>query len=238
MERVHFVGAGPGDPGLITVRGKELLMEAELLVYTGSLVHPDLIAISPAPEKYDSHGMRLEEIVTLIAGAAKAGKRVVRLHSGDPSLYGAIVEQIAELERQGVEVEIVPGVSSMFAAAAALKTQLTLSGVSDTLVVTRPSGRTLEKDRISEFSRYGVTMVVFLGAERLEEVAAEASCSPDTPAAVVYRASWPDQKIVRGPISEIARLAREAGIERTALLIVGGVVDPIRSGFRRSVLYS
>ncbi|MDH7594037.1 MAG: cobalt-precorrin-4/precorrin-4 C(11)-methyltransferase [Methanomicrobiales archaeon] len=238
MKKVYFVGAGPGDPGLITVKGMRLLKKADLVVYTGSLVNPALVELSPAPMKMDSHGMRLEEIVRLLVKGAEEGKRVIRLHSGDPSLWGAIVEQISQLVEAGIEVEIVPGVSSMFGAAAALRTQLTLAGVSDTLIVTRPAGKTLESDRIRDLSSPDTTMVIFLGTDRLEEIAGRCSYPPDTPAAVVYHATWPDQKIVRGTLAEIPRLAREAGITRSALLIIGSVVEPDRSGFRRSVLYS
>jgi precorrin-4/cobalt-precorrin-4 C11-methyltransferase len=170
--------------------------------------------------------------------AVKAGKTVVRLHSGDPSLYGAIVEQIDELEKRGIAVGIVPGVSSLFAAAAALGTQLTLRGVSESLIVTRPAGKTLKKDQIAELSRQGATMVIFLGAEKLDEITKKLLCPPDTPAAVVYHASWPDQKIVRGTVKDIAKKATDNGIDRTALLVVGGVLDPEKWGHTRSYLYS
>jgi len=237
MNTVYFVGAGPGDPDLITVKGNDLLMRADLLIYAGSLVNPALVARSPAPEKYDSWGMKLPEMVALMREAAMAGKCVVRLHSGDPSLYGAIVEQIAELERDGIAVEVVPGVSSMFGAAAALKTQFTLRGVSESVIITRPAGATLEKDMIPEFSRSGATMVVFLGTEHLEAVVAKAECPPETPAAVVYHATWPDQKVVIGTVADIAAKARAAGIERSALIIIGGVVNATRSAYTNSDLY-
>jgi precorrin-4/cobalt-precorrin-4 C11-methyltransferase len=145
---------------------------------------------------------------------------------------------MAELDRRGIEAEIVPGVSSLFAAAAALKTQFTLRDVSESLVVTRPAGATLERDLIPEFSRLGQTMVVFLGTERMEEILARVECPPDTPAAVVYHASWPDQKVVRGTVADIAQKARAAGIERTALIVIGKAVEGAASGFGRSVLYS
>lgn len=238
METVSFVGAGPGDPDLITVKGLRLVEAADLLVYAGSLVNPVLVDRSRATERLDSHGMALDEIVNAIAGAARAGRRVVRLHSGDPSLYGAIVEQIAGLSARGVPVEIVPGVSSMFGAAAAMKTQLTLRGVSESVIVTRPAGATLDRDQIAEFSRLGATLVIFLGTEHLESITARLACPPTTPAAVVYHATWDDERVVTGTVSEIAALAREAGITRTALLIVGDVVRAGASGFEHSVLYS
>ena len=237
MEPVYFVGAGPGDPGLITVKGLSLVEGADLLLFTGSLVNPDLVARSRAGEKLDSHGMGHAEIVDRLAGAARAGQKVVRLHSGDPSLYGAIIEQILALEDRGVPSVVVPGVSSLFAAAAALGTQLTLKGVSESLVVTRPAGETLEADRIPELSALGETLVIFLGGDRISDVVGRLRCPPETPAAVVYHASWPDQEVVRGTVADIAEKAEKAGIRRTALVVVGKVVEPRTSGFRRSHLY-
>jgi precorrin-4/cobalt-precorrin-4 C11-methyltransferase len=237
MEPVWFVGAGPGDPDLITVRGLSLLEGADLLMYTGSLVNPGLVERSRAPEKLDSHGMALSEILSRLETAAREGKRVVRLHSGDPSLYGAMVEQILALEDRGIPSVVVPGVSSLFAAAAVLRTQLTLKGVSESLVVTRPAGETLEKDRIPELSALGETLAIFLGGDRISNVLERLRCPPETPAAVVYHASWGDEKVVKGTVADIAGKAEEAGISRTALIIVGKVVEPRTSGFRRSHLY-
>lgn len=234
---VYIVGAGPGDPDLITVKGLALLRHADVLVYAGSLINPDLVVRSPAPLKVDSRSLKLEEMVTIMEDHAKAGKNVVRLHSGDPSLFGAVVEQITELRHRGVAVEIVPGVSSLFAAAAALQTELVLTGVTDALIITRPSGKTLDKDHIPELSGFGSTMAFFLGTDRFSEVIAKLACPPETPAAVVYHASWEDQKIVRGTVGDIVQKTREAGIERTALLIIGDVVNP-GVQFRRSHLYS
>lgn len=238
MKPVYFVGAGPGDPDLITVKGMRLVEEAELLIYAGSLVNPVLVSRSRATERLDSHGMALVDIVAAMADGVRDGRRVVRLHSGDPSLYGAIVEQIAGLDALGVPVEIVPGVSSMFGAAAALRTQLTLRGVSESVIVTRPAGATLADDRIAELSSLGATLVVFLGTEHLESVTARLACPPTTPAAVVYHATWSDEKIVTGTVAEIAALARKAGITRTALLIVGDVVRAGAAPFEHSALYS
>ncbi|MDD1676400.1 MAG: precorrin-4 C(11)-methyltransferase [Methanomicrobiales archaeon] len=237
MKPVYFVGAGPGDADLITVKGRRLLEEADVLIYAGSLVSPDLVGISPATVKRSSHGMHLQELVDMMAGAAREGKNVVRLHSGDPSLYGAIVEQVLALQDRNIPVEIVPGVSSMFAAAAALGTQLTLRGVSETLIVTRPAGKTLQSDHLRELSVHGATMVVFLGTEQLEEIVRQVVYPPDTPAAVVYHASWEDEKIACAPLGKIAETARALGIEKTALLIIGRVVEPRTSGFVHSELY-
>ena len=235
---VWFVGAGPGDPELITVKGKTLLDRADVLLYAGSLVNPALVDASPAAEKKDSWGMHLDEIVALMANRVRQGKTVVRLHSGDPALYGSIVEQIAELRKYGITVRIVPGVSSVFAAAAALNTEFTPLGVSDTLIITRPAGKTLEKDYIAELSRYPATMAFFLGSEHFAAITAKLECPTDTPAAVIFHASWPDQKIITGTIADIAKKAQDAGITRSALLIVGRAVSGIDSGYQRSHLYS
>jgi precorrin-4/cobalt-precorrin-4 C11-methyltransferase len=234
---VYFVGAGPGDPDLITVKGKKLLERADVLIYAGSLVNPALVAKSKAPIRFDSWGMQLETIVTEMEQHAKAGRTVVRLHSGDPSLFGATVEQIAELKKRGVGVRIVPGVSSLFAAAAALQIELVLNGITDSLIITRPAGKTLEKDHITDLSGFGATMAVFLGTDRFEEVTKKLTCSPDTPAAVVYHASWDDQMVIRGTVADIAQKTRDAGIQKTALLIIGRVVNPMET-YRRSHLYS
>jgi precorrin-4/cobalt-precorrin-4 C11-methyltransferase len=235
---VWFVGAGPGDPELITVKGRSLLDRADVLLYAGSLVNPALVASSPALEKVDSWGMHLDEMVRLMAGRVKQGKTVVRLHSGDPALYGSIVEQIAGLGEQGITVRIVPGVSSVFAAAAALTTEYTPRGVSETLIITRPAGKTLEKDDIAGLSQYPATLAFFLGSEHFAAITEKLSCPADTPAAVVYHASWPDQQVITGTVGDIAGKARDAGITRSALLIVGRAVRGTGSGFRRSHLYS
>jgi precorrin-4/cobalt-precorrin-4 C11-methyltransferase len=237
MDKVYFVGAGPGDPDLITVKGMDLVMRADVLIYAGSLVNPVIVDRSPAEIKLDSWGMSLEETTEAIVDGVSAGRRVVRLHSGDPSIFGSIVEQIFDLNAKGIDVEIVPGVSSMFAAAAALKTQLTLKGVSDTLIITRPAGATLESDKIAELSGRGESLVIFLGTDKMEDIMKKVTCPRDTPAAVVYHASWPDQKVVRGTVEDICGKAREAGIEKTALILIGGVVDP-EPRYQNSVLYS
>lgn len=232
--KIYFVGAGPGDPDLITVKGKRLLQEADLVVYAGSLVNPQLLEGLKA-EMVDSNGLSLEDTTNKMLEALKEGKRVVRLHSGDPSLYGAILEQMKPLEGTGVEVEVVPGVSSLFAASAALKTQLTLKGVSESLIVTRPAGTTLERDELRALSRHGTTLAVFLGVDRIRDVVASLDRPKDTPVAVIYHASWPDQKVLIGTMENIAEKVEEQGISRSALILVGGVVN--RKDFRRSHLY-
>lgn len=232
--KVHFVGAGPGDVELITVKGKRLLEEADLVVYAGSLVNPELLKELNA-ELVDSNGLSLEATTAKIIEALRSGKKVVRLHSGDPSLYGAIIEQMKPLEEAGVDVEVVPGVSSLFAASAALKTQLTLKGISESLIVTRPAGTTLEKDELTALSRHGTTLAIFLGIDRIREIVDSLDRPADTPVAVVYHASWPDQKILLGTLGDIAEKVEAASIYRSALIIVGGVVT--KKGFRRSHLY-
>jgi len=235
---IWFVGAGAGDPDLITVKGQRILEHADVLIFAGSLVNPQLVARSPAPEKVDSWGMQLDAMVALMADRAKAGKKVVRLHSGDPAIYGSIVEQIAELEAKDITVKIVPGVSSVFAAAAALGTEYTPKGVSDTLIITRPAGKTLDVDHITELSKVPATMAFFLGSEHFAEITEKLACPKDTPAVVIYHASWPDQRIIRGTVADIAQKAEEARITRSALLIVGRAVLGTKSGFVRSHLYS
>src|SRR5512137_2993055 len=228
--KLYFVGAGPGDPDLITVKGKRLLAEADLVVYAGSLVNPALLEGLKA-ETMDSNGVSLETTTARIIAALREGKKVVRLHSGDPALYGAILEQMKPLEEAGVEVEIVPGVSSLFASAAALKTQLTLKGVSESLIVTRPAGTTLEKDELAALSRHNTTMAVFLGIDKIREIMESLDQPGETPVAVVYHASWPDEIVLRGTIDDIADKVESAGLQRSALILVGDVVN--RTGFRR-----
>ncbi len=232
--KIYFVGAGPGDPDLITVKGKRLLQEADLVVYAGSLVNPQLLEGLKA-ELIDSNGLSLEDTTNKMLKALNESKRVVRLHSGDPSLYGAILEQMKPLEDSGVDVEVVPGVSSLFAASAALKTQLTLKGVSESLIVTRPAGTTLERDELAALSRHGTTLAVFLGVDKIRDAIASLDRPKDTPVAVIYHASWPDQKVLTGTLEDIAEKVEAEGISRSALILVGGVLK--RTDFRRSHLY-
>ncbi|MCK9630956.1 MAG: cobalt-precorrin-4/precorrin-4 C(11)-methyltransferase [Methanoregula sp.] len=235
---IWFVGAGAGDPELITVKGRKLLDKAEVLVYAGSLVSPALVETCPAEEKVDSWDRKLDEIVAIMIDRAQKGKRVVRLHSGDSAIFGSIVEQIAELEKAGLTVKIVPGVSSVFAAAAALTTEYTPKGVADTLIITRPAGKTLEVDYIPELSKVPATIAFFLGSEHFSEITEKLSCPKDTPAIVIYHASWPDQQIIRGTVADIAQKAQSAGITRSALLIVGHAVLGTACDYTRSHLYS
>jgi precorrin-4/cobalt-precorrin-4 C11-methyltransferase len=231
---VYFVGAGPGNPKYITVKGRELLESADLVMYTGSLVNTDVLNCIQG-ETLDSHGMKLEDIVDVLAKNVEGGKSVVRLHSGDPSLYGAIIEQIDGLTKRGIGIEIIPGVTSLFASAAALKMQLTLNGMTETLIITRPAGETLEKDSIKELSRHNATMAIYLGTHKLREIMGEVAYPRDTPVAVVYHASWEDELIIRGTVGDIAEKVEALGIDRSAMIIIGNVLSP--DNFKRSHLY-
>ena len=244
MPKVHFIGAGPGDPELITVKGARLLHEADVVIYAGSLVDRELVRIyAPDAAVWDSAGMTLEETVGVMAEAVTAGKRVARLHTGDPSIYGAIQEQMAELDRLGIDYAVVPGVTSAFAAAALLRQELTLPEVSQTVIFTRIGGKTPvpERERLSEIARSGATLVIYLSAAMIDKVVAEllsGAYTPATPAAVVCRASWPDEQVVEGSLADISARTREAGIDRQALIIVGDVLKARKEGMKaRSLLY-
>ncbi|HLG21804.1 MAG TPA: precorrin-4 C(11)-methyltransferase [Candidatus Manganitrophaceae bacterium] len=241
--KVTFVGAGPGDPDLLTVKGKRLIETADLVVYAGSLVHPDVLRlIKPEAERHDSAKMALEEIARVMIEGVSAGKRVVRLASGDPSVFGTISEQMDELDAAGVPYEIVPGVSSAFAAAAALGAEYTLPELSQTVILTRLEGRTPmpPKENLASLASHGATIVLFLSTQYIREAVAELlkGYPKETPVAVVQKASWPDQKIVRGTLEDIAQKVKEAGIVWTALVIVGDALDRKGKGKgKRSKLY-
>ncbi len=225
---IYFVGAGSGAPDLITVRGARLLSEADVIVYAGSLVNPALLDYKKdGCEVYNSAKMTLEEVIAVMAPAAKAGKTVVRLHTGDPCVYGAHREQMDELDRLGLAYEVCPGVSSFCGAAAALKAEYTLPNVSQSVILTRMEGRTPvpEKEQIESFAAHGATMVIFLSAgqlARLSERLIAGGYAPDTPAAIVYKATWPDEKVVRTTVADLAEAGAREGITKTALITVGG----------------
>lgn len=230
---VFFVGSGPGDPELITVKGMKLLKSADLVIYAGSLVREKVLEYcEKSPEIRNSASMSLDEITSLMIDAAKKDKLVVRLHTGDPSLYGALREQADSLEKEGIPYEVVPGVSSAFASAAALKRELTLPGVTQTVIFTRMEGRTPvpEKERLSSLAGHNATMCIFLSVAMMDDVVKElAEGYPlDTPVAVVYRASWEDETVVKGTLRDIAGKVREAGIKRQAMIIAGNAIgdDP------------
>jgi precorrin-4/cobalt-precorrin-4 C11-methyltransferase len=226
---IVFVGAGPGDPELITVKGQRALQAADVVLYAGSLVPTALLQWTRADAAcHDSAGMSLDAQVALMADAEAAGKSVVRLHTGDPSLYGAIGEQMAELDKRGIGYRVIPGVSSFLAAAAALPTELTLPGVSQTVIITRCPGRTPVPagQEIAALAAHRATMAIFLSAGHLADTLRDLCLHypPTTPAAIVQRASWPEQKIVRGTLATIAEQAAAEGIDRTAMILVGAVL--------------
>lgn len=237
---IYFVGAGSGAPDLITVRGARLLSEADVIVYAGSLVNPALLDYKKdGCEVYNSAKMTLEEVIAVMAPAAKAGKTVVRLHTGDPCVYGAHREQMDELDRLGLEYEVCPGVSSFCGAAAALKAEYTLPNVSQSVILTRMEGRTPvpEKEQIEAFAAHGATMVIFLSAgqlPRLSERLIAGGYAPDTPAAIVYKATWPDEKVVRTTVGGLVEAGAREGITKTALITVGGFLG---TEYERSKLY-
>ena len=219
---IYFVGAGSGAPDLITVRGARLLSEADVIVYAGSLVNPALLEYKKdGCEVYNSAKMTLEEVIAVMAPAAKAGKTVVRLHTGDPCVYGAHREQMDELDKRGIPYEVCPGVSSFCGAAAALKAEYTLPNVSQSVILTRMEGRTPvpEKEQIEAFAAHGATMVIFLSAgqlPRLSERLIAGGYAPDTPAAIVYKATWPDEKVVRTTVADLAEAGAREGITKSA----------------------
>ena len=234
---IYFIGAGPGAADLITVRGMKLLEKASLVVYAGSLVNPELLSYCPAScAVMNSASMTLEEVISALT-ERPTEEIVVRLHTGDPSLYGAIREQMDALDRLGFAYEIVPGVSSMSAAAAVVRAEFTPPAVSQTVIVSRMAGRTAvpEKESIRSLASHGASMVLFLSVGMLEKLCAElisGGYAPDTPAAVVYKATWPDEEIVQGTLETLPEKA--AHIERTALVLVGGFLN---APFERSKLY-
>lgn len=221
---VYFIGAGPGDPDLITIKGRRLLDAADIVIYAGSLVTPDLIKGLKA-EIHDSSGMMLDEIVDIMKQGYSEGMLVARLHTGDTSFYSAITEQIERLSRLGIPYEVVPGVSSASAGAAVLGQELTIPDVSQTVIFTRMVGKTPvpETERLSSLAIHRATMVIFLSVGMIEKVTDELlkGYDKDTPAVVIERATWPSQKVIRGRLKDIARLVKEAGIKKTALIYVG-----------------
>ena len=228
---IHFVGAGPGAPDLITVRGAKLLGEADVVIYAGSLVNPELLELcQPSCQIHDSASMTLEQVIDVMLDSEQRGACCVRLHTGDPALYGAIAEQMAELDQHGIAYELVPGVSSLFGAGAALKTEFTRPGVTQSLIVTRAQGRTPvpERERLSLLAQHGTTMVLFLSASLLDQAQEEllaGGYDAQTPVAIVYRATWPDEAIYRCQLGSLAACAREHGVSHTALVVIGDVLS-------------
>lgn len=238
---IHFIGAGPGDPELITVRGRRLIASSPVVLYAGSLVPHEVIACAPEGARVlDTASMHLDEIVEEMRAAHERGEDVARVHSGDPSLYGAIGEQMRRLEALGIPFDITPGVPAYAAAAAALGRELTLPGVSQTLILTRTRTRSSpmpEGEELAQLGRSGATLAVHLSIRSLRAVCETLApvYGADCPAAVVYRASWPDQRIVTGTLGDLAEKARPLRLRRTALILVGRVLDAGR--FDDSALY-
>jgi precorrin-4/cobalt-precorrin-4 C11-methyltransferase len=241
-EGIPFIGAGPGDPGLLTVTGKRLVEDADLVVHAGSLVNSELLEEYCADaEQVSSIGKDLEELIPLLTEAYEAGRTVVRLHSGDPAVYGAAIEQMDALEAEGVPSYFVPGVTSAFAATATLRTQLTLNEVANHVVFTRPQGKTLseEEDHISDFVGHGdVTVCIYLGTHAVADTMdrlLDDGHDPDTPVAVVYHASWPDEDVLQGTIGTIGEQVEAAGYRASAMVIIGEAATG--AGYERSYLY-
>ena len=237
---VHFVGAGPGAPDLITQRGAAFLQAADCIIYAGSLVNPALLGLAkPGCAIYNSAEMTLEQVLDVMRRMEAAGAATVRLHTGDPCVYGAHREQMDELDKRGLPYEVCPGVSSFCGAAAALKAEYTLPNVSQSVILTRMEGRTPvpEKEQIEAFAAHGATMVIFLSVgqlPRLSERLIAGGYAPDTPAAIVYKATWPDEKVVRTTVAHLAEAGAREGITKTALITVGGFLG---TEYERSKLY-
>ncbi|WP_378956297.1 precorrin-4 C(11)-methyltransferase [Pelosinus sp. sgz500959] len=238
---ISFVGAGPGDVELITVKGQRLVGEADVIIYAGSLVNPALLALAKQGAAiYNSASMTLDEVIETMEKAVAVGKKVVRLHTGDPSIYGAIQEQMDALEKKKITYDVVPGVSSFLATAAALKCEYTLPDVSQTVIITRLEGRTPvpEKEKLALLASHNATMCIFLSVHMIQNVMNElidGGYTPDTPVAIVQKASWPEQKIFRGTIETIAAIVTDAKIDRTAMIVVGRCLD---SDYALSRLYA
>ena len=237
---VHFVGAGPGAPDLITLRGAELLRTADCIIYAGSLVNPALLGLAKTDcAVYNSAEMTLEQVLDVMGAMEAAQKTTVRLHTGDPCLYGAIREQMDALDAAGIPYDDTPGVSSFCGAAAALNAEYTLPGVSQTVIITRMEGRTPvpEREKLASLAAHGSTMVIFLSIGLVEQVQSallQGAYTALTPAAVVYKASWPEERVVHCSIGTLAETVQQAGITKTALIVVG---DFLAGSYERSKLY-
>ena len=230
MSKVFFVGCGPGDPELITVKAKKLIQKADVIVYSGSLIPASILKLCKNGKLYDAAGLIREEIFEILYKNAKKEKLVVRLHDGDPSIYGAIKEQIDNLQEKGISSIVVPGVTAFLASAAALETQLTLPGVTQTIIVTRAESRTKvpKREKISELAKHKATLIFYLSVHLLGDIVKESIAGgykKSTPVAVVYRASWKDQKIVKGTLEDIVKKIRDEKITRTAIVIISNVID-------------
>jgi len=230
--KIYIVGAGPGNPDLITVKGLRIIQEADVVLYTDSLVNEELIAkAKPDAEVLKSAGMDLDEMVAIMADRVRQGKTVARVHTGDPAVFGAIMEQVALLKKQGIGYEVIPGVSSVFASAAAIGAELTIPDLTQTLILTRAEGRTPvpELEKLKDLAAHHCTIALFLSATLTKKVVGElrdAGWSEDTPVAVVQRATWPDQLIVRTTLANLEQDMRSNGIRSHAMILAGWALDP------------
>jgi len=240
VPKVYFVGCGPGDPDLITIKAKKIIQKADVVVYSGSLIPTQILNFCKKAKLHDASKLVREEIFEILKQNAKKNKIIVRLHDGDPSIYGAIKEQIDNLQPEGIESEVVPGVTSFLASAAALGMQLTLPGVTQTIIITRAESRTKvpKEERISELAKHKATMIFYLSVHLLPNIVKqviEGGYATLTPVAVVYRASWNDQKIITGTLTDITKKVRDEKITRTAIIIIGDVIQP--KSYEYSKLY-
>jgi len=239
MSKVYFIGAGPGDPDLITVKGKRIIEQADVIIYAGSLVNPELLNCSKERvEIHNSASMTLEQVADAMRNAVSKGQTVARVHTGDPSIYGAIREQIDILEKESIDYEVIPGVSSFTAAASVLGMEFTLPGVSQTVICTRLEGRTPvpEQESLELLASHHASMAIFLSVHMIDDIVKKLipHYAAETPVAVVQKATWPDQKFVRGNLSNIAEKVKKSGIKKTALILVG---DFLGSDYELSRLY-
>lgn len=230
---VHFIGAGPGDPELITRKGARLLGEADVVIYAGSLVNPALLDLCKSDAKiYNSASMTLDEVLEVIYDAESKRQTTVRLHTGDPAIYGAIAEQMDALDKKQIAYDVVPGVSSFLGAAASLKKEYTLPGISQTVIITRQAGRTPvpERESLRKLAEHNSTMCIFLSVHKIDEVVNEllaGGYEKNTPVAVVERATWEDEKIIWGTLYDIAPKVQNAGISKTAMIVVSPCFDAV-----------
>jgi len=240
VPKVYFVGCGPGDPELLTVKAKKLIQKANVVVYSGSLIPKDIIKLCKKAELHDAAKLVREQIFDILKDAALKEKLVLRLHDGDPSIYGAIREQTDNLKKIGIEYEIIPGITSFLASAASLGCELTLPGITQTIIVTRAESRTKvpKREKIAELAKHKATMIFYLSVHLMGDIVREAikgGYSKSTPVAAVYRASWKDEKVITGTLGDIIKKVRDEKITRTAIIIIGDIVNP--KSYEYSKLY-
>lgn len=231
MPKVYFVGCGPGDPELLTVKAKKLIQKADIVVYSGSLIPHEIIKLCKRAKLYDAAKLVREEIFEILHDNALKGKLVVRLHDGDPTIYGAIREQTDNLRKEKITFEIVPGITSFLASASALGSELTLPGVTQTIIITRAESRTKvpTREKISELAKHKATMIFYLSVHLISEIVKETlkgGYPKSTPVAAIYRASWKDEKIIKGTLGDIVKKVRDEKITRTAIIIIGDIINP------------